>query len=369
MTKVYIAGASSRARTTKEYLETLDPNVKVRAFLVSPEMDDNPGVVDGIDVIKISRNNNIDISAKVYIGTRGINHEKIKRELVEAGFQDNNLIPVSVALDIKLRNEYVKKQYEKSGKQFLKFDDLYSENNNISNKSNEEKIKAGIYQVSSVYDGTLIDKYEPLNEERTIQVGAELTEKRLYENVITDNSGDNISKRNKQFCELTGLYWIWKNAKEDIIGLVHYRRHFLLSKDWVSVFENAEVDVVLPVPLCVVPSLEENYKSRHLSFIWDKMFEIMEKHHPEETEKARDYFRNNNLYSPCNMIIAKKKILDEYCEWLFPMLIELADEVGMIDDTYQNRYPGFLSERLLTYYFETKNDQYKIVYANKNFLQ
>ena len=69
------------------------------------------------------------------------------------------------------------------------------------------------------------------------------------------------------------------------------------------------------------------------------------------------------------MIITKKHILDGYCEWLFPMLLELADEMGTIDDAYQNRYPGFLSERLLTYFFETKREQLKIVYADKNFLQ
>ena len=68
------------------------------------------------------------------------------------------------------------------------------------------------------------------------------------------------------------------------------------------------------------------------------------------------------------MLISRKTLFDEYCEWLFPMLIELADEIGIVEDSYQNRYPGFLSERLLTYYFETRRDKYKIVYADKNFL-
>ena len=41
-----------------------------------------------------------------------------------------------------------------------------------------------------------------------------------------DNTGDNISDKNSQFCELTGLYWAWKNLNAGYIGLVHYRRHF-----------------------------------------------------------------------------------------------------------------------------------------------
>ena len=47
---------------------------------------------------------------------------------------------------------------------------------------------------------------------------------------IKDNTGDNISEKNPYFCELTGLYWAWKNLNADYIGLVHYRRHFCLKK-------------------------------------------------------------------------------------------------------------------------------------------
>lgn len=46
---------------------------------------------------------------------------------------------------------------------------------------------------------------------------------------IGDNTGDNISLRNPNYCELTGLYWAWKNLKCDYIGLCHYRRYFTNS--------------------------------------------------------------------------------------------------------------------------------------------
>ena len=43
---------------------------------------------------------------------------------------------------------------------------------------------------------------------------------------IGDNTGDNISLKNPYYCELTGVYWAWKNLEADYVGLVHYRRQF-----------------------------------------------------------------------------------------------------------------------------------------------
>ena len=33
-----------------------------------------------------------------------------------------------------------------------------------------------------------------------------------------DNTGDNISAKNPNFCELTGLYWAWKNLEAVMSG-------------------------------------------------------------------------------------------------------------------------------------------------------
>lgn len=60
------------------------------------------------------------------------------------------------------------------------------------------------------------DMYLPL------QVGSRGKEDLGY---ARDDVGENISSKNQHFCELTGLYWAWKNLENDYIGLVHYRRY------------------------------------------------------------------------------------------------------------------------------------------------
>ena len=67
------------------------------------------------------------------------------------------------------------------------------------------------------YDMPSEDIYLP------IHVGREGKEDLGYQG---DNQGENISLKNSNYCELTGLYWAWKNLQCDVIGLSHYRRYF-----------------------------------------------------------------------------------------------------------------------------------------------
>jgi len=126
MKKLYIAGAHSRSRTLKAYMNYLYPDVEILAYLVSEELqDENPDFIDGIPVFPIAYGKTgraIDKDFPVYLGTRGTNHPKLRKELAAAGFSE--IIPVTVDMDIELRNAYMRRWYREHGREFLLIDDL-----------------------------------------------------------------------------------------------------------------------------------------------------------------------------------------------------------------------------------------------------
>lgn len=117
--KVYIAGAHSRGRTLRAYLEYLYPNLEVAAFLVD-NMSENKEVVDELPVLLIGQG--LHTEYPVYLGMRGVNHEKVAGELREAGIKE--IIPVTVELDMRLRNAYVRRYAENRGRTFCVIDEL-----------------------------------------------------------------------------------------------------------------------------------------------------------------------------------------------------------------------------------------------------
>lgn len=117
--KVYIAGAHSRGRTLRTYLEYLYPDLKVEAFLVD-DMSENAETADGVPVRLIGQD--LHTEYPVYLGMRGVNHEKVTRELRDAGMQE--IIPVTVELDRELRNAYVRRYAENEGRPFYIIDEL-----------------------------------------------------------------------------------------------------------------------------------------------------------------------------------------------------------------------------------------------------
>ena len=352
---IYIFGAHSRGKTLGAYMKRLYPHIVIDGYIVDND-EKNDAQVTGIPVINLNGNEEgINKKNTVYIGTRGIYHDKIIAKLKKLGV--SNVVPVTPTLDIELRNKFVDEYFRENGRTFSKIGD-----------GEREASNGCLYVAKSIYDKRLKSEPKLMAWEKKIQVGCSLSHQIMEDCTFKDNVGENISIRNSQFCELTALYWIWKNTNDDVIGLEHYRRRFLLPKDWLEKMNKQAIDVILPVPLYVYPSLAQNYRERHIDYIWEVMMDILH-NNPKQYIEAFKFFEQNGCYSPCNMLIARRDVLKKLCKWLFPILFQVAGQIGSLEDSYQNRYPGFLSERLISFFFYYKREKYRVVYADKNFLE
>lgn len=205
-----------------------------------------------------------------------------------------------------------------------------------------------------------------------IQVGAEIAEKKLPYN--SDNIGDNISFKNKNYCELTAHYWAWKNLKGvDIIGLNHYRRFFdfyrpfkmfspdrsfidqelFLESDYV--FPNLEnilehYDIILPRTRNNPYNLTTQYCVFHIVDDWNILREVIAELFPEYIEAFEQSMNKSNKMSYYNMFITNWKHFDGYSEWLFKILFEVEQRVKLSSYPNQARLFGYLSERLINVY-------------------
>lgn len=219
-------------------------------------------------------------------------------------------------------------------------------------------------------------KYKMPEDEMYIplQVGTEGKKSLDYEK---DNTGDNISFKNPFFCELTGLYWAWKNLNADYIGLSHYRRHFTCSKKIpkteqkkFKILLNSEqanellndVDILLPKKRkYYIENLYDHYK--HTMFIepLDETRNIIEEQCPEYLQEFDKLHKRTSSHM-FNMFVMKKEYLDQYCEWLFKILFELEKRVDPKQyDSFQARYLGRVSELLLDVWINTNKLNYKEV--------
>ena len=200
------------------------------------------------------------------------------------------------------------------------------------------------------------------------------------ESYLNDNNGDNISEKNPNFCELTGLYWIWKNSVDNemsITGLVHYRRYFtnkkklpktedekfeivLTEKELREKLKN--VDIILPKKRnYYIESIYSHYK--HTMYIepLDETRKILEEKYPEYLEEFDKIYKKTSAHL-FNMFVMKKEILNEYCEWLFDILFELEKRIDPSQyDSFHARYVGRISERLLDVWIDKNNLKYEEV--------
>lgn len=202
-----------------------------------------------------------------------------------------------------------------------------------------------------------------------VQVGAALTEQR-FPGFLPDDAGENISQKNRSYCELTAQYWAWKNAEADYYGFFHYRRYLypdvnakepyriegaptfeLLDKLGYGQFAGliARYDLILPMGEDMCLPVREHYAEApfHHKKDLDLMEAILGERYPEYVPAMEEYLSGTRCYFG-NIFIMERGAFQEYSGWLFSLLEEFdrrADVAGY--GPQERRLDGYLAERLL----------------------
>ena len=211
---------------------------------------------------------------------------------------------------------------------------------------------------------------EPRDKElyMPVHVGAEGKDDLGYQK---DNVGESISTLNPYFCELTGIYWAWKNLDVDYLGLVHYRRFF--TKQKIAFTSDIKIDDVI-LSKQDVDELIDNYdvivptkRKYYIETLYSHYAHTFDHAHLDLARKiigdrTPDYLPSFDVVMKqrsgymFNMFIMKKTLLNEYCEWLFPILNEMHQKIDLSSYTaFEARLFGRVSERLFNVWLNYKN--------------
>lgn len=229
-----------------------------------------------------------------------------------------------------------------------------------------------------------------------IQTGRAITDE-IFDEMIGDDTGDNISVQNPKYNELTAQYWVWKHYEEignpEYIGFMHNRRQFIFDKELkhlpVTWLPNTEFYFVDPVPKDyikhfsedkILPYLAEkpdcilfkkinihpvsyqfNMKShfylgmpRQKLFVFEILEKVLKENYPEYSETFEEFKSGTSMYC-CNAFVMPKNLFFEYSNFLFTVLEKVDKRVDSKDfDTTEMRFLGFIGEYLLSIFVMQK---------------
>ena len=202
----------------------------------------------------------------------------------------------------------------------------------------------------------------------------EETKKWFYSTMPGDDTGDNISLKNGNYCELTAVYWAWKNLEQlkdpDYVGLMHYRRVFNFDNQTGKVYSPTKksimdsvrnYDIILTAPKKIYSvttkkeytNVKDYFDVNFGSHYTDIMKNVLLDSYPEMINAYEKVLLHKKTISWYNIFIMRRDIFCEYCQWLFTFLSKI-DEICIKEgiDTSNSRLMGYYGEILLNVYVE-----------------
>ena len=151
-----------------------------------------------------------------------------------------------------------------------------------------------------------------------------------------DNTGDNISLKNKYYVETTGIYWIWKNDNSDIKGHMQYRRFLSVNPYLIQkILENNDI-IFANKAICPSTLIRTYMMDHNINDLLD-----CEKIIKEDFKEYNDAFDNvikfNNSMYYSNSFICKKETYNDLCKFCFGVLekYEQMHKFTCFEDIYE----------------------------------
>lgn len=356
--KLAIYGAQGYALGACEAIRTLYPRREISCFLVT-NMDGNASVLGGIPVRELSAYaQGMSVKEKreteVLIATPEQVQPDIEETLENYGFRNHR------RLTFARHAELMKLFHARLGR-FLPLSAL---------PVGCHMPFVRMYMAKSHVDKPLRDVGGLPDYVFPIQAGAACSDMRVAD--LADNIGEHISDRNGNYCELTALYWIWKNKIDtsgsvdgeegQYYGLCQYRRGFDLTEDDLLRLADNDVDVVLPYPLPYEPDIHAHHERYIKETDWMALLQALSELQPEYAEAFPEILGQQYLYN-YNVILAKKRVLRDYCTWLFPVLMRVEELSVPKGSERSDRYLGYMGETLETLYFMKNAERLNVVHG------
>lgn len=172
---------------------------------------------------------------------------------------------------------------------------------------------------------------------------------------LFQHKGDNINYLNPYLNEVTALYDIWKNSKDKIVGMCHYRRFFVKDGDFLQ-FKDAE-EILKEHEIITTTDFTPPVTPYELLFR-AIVPHTLEKYIPQLPKEFQEWINKPNSFNVCNMFVTKRKTLDEYCKWMFPIIIPLAEQFMREDSGNSfkdDRALGFFCEMMFGFWCRDKD--------------
>lgn len=307
-------------------------------FLVtSPE--NNPSEIEGIPV---RTPEGLSKETLILVCVTELVQGAILRALEEQGF----------------RNIFVLTQHEEHLLMSAYFKSIGKYSTDCGTRNNHTISELALYEVHNHRDKPLSHPPALLPYEFSIQAGTALTDLRV--SPLGDHTGDNISNKNKQYCEMSVTYWVWKNTKHPWKGIEHYRRHLLVKPEMLC----EDVDAFLPLPYICYPNTMYQFRRFVSEDVLQALLKALQDLHPDEYEDYRQIMYGQYQYT-YNLVCAREEVFHAYCQWFFRIteyMETMADEVPELGNT---RALSYVAEVLTNLYFMYNQDRLKICHVEK----